>query len=357
MVSPFSDLPNDLIIKILSLLPVESILKFKTVSKSWNQLLSSPFFATIHSLSSSPLSQPFPLFFSTIRDDSRIYYIRNTSTLSLQWLNFRGAGHLNCIACDNGIICFHCSFCSTELLFVGNPVTSKYRCLPGLGGLGEEFLVGNIGISFDPITQNFKILVRGRPKSEKAGAMPFEWRLFSSVNESWKTIQDPGYNLENVNSMVCVGNTCYVLSWTKLSLLAFDLERETVEELPNPVLISPKSSDRELSYRFSVPQKWGERVAMGEITGDLKLKMWVLCREREWVEVIVGNLQNFGLGIDDSLSPLLLVGETFFLHNANKNMMYAYNIKSGRLIMLQDNVSGQVDNLVLYQPTLFSCFL
>ncbi|KAL4188797.1 hypothetical protein AMTRI_Chr08g203870 [Amborella trichopoda] len=36
-----TDLPEDLMVKILSLLPIESILKFKYLPKLWNQLLSS----------------------------------------------------------------------------------------------------------------------------------------------------------------------------------------------------------------------------------------------------------------------------------------------------------------------------
>ncbi|KAL4190390.1 hypothetical protein AMTRI_Chr07g75420 [Amborella trichopoda] len=54
MTSFSEDLPNDLMTKILSLLPFESILRFKAVSKSLNQLLSSHSFARTHSLSSSP---------------------------------------------------------------------------------------------------------------------------------------------------------------------------------------------------------------------------------------------------------------------------------------------------------------
>ncbi|KAL4203481.1 hypothetical protein AMTRI_Chr01g128150 [Amborella trichopoda] len=49
-------------LNILTQLPLQSILNFKAISKSWNATLSSPSFATAHSLSSSPFSPTFPLF-------------------------------------------------------------------------------------------------------------------------------------------------------------------------------------------------------------------------------------------------------------------------------------------------------
>ncbi|ERM98228.1 hypothetical protein AMTR_s00095p00153460 [Amborella trichopoda] len=55
-------LPDDLMLNILSLLPIQSILNFKVISKSWNDILSSPSFATVHSFSPSPIFLTFTLF-------------------------------------------------------------------------------------------------------------------------------------------------------------------------------------------------------------------------------------------------------------------------------------------------------
>ncbi|KAL4186839.1 hypothetical protein AMTRI_Chr09g15950 [Amborella trichopoda] len=77
MGSLFRDLLDDLMIQTIALLSIESILRFKTITGSWNEPLSAPSFATTHFLS-SPLSQPFPLFFCPNKQ-GLIYYIMQNS--------------------------------------------------------------------------------------------------------------------------------------------------------------------------------------------------------------------------------------------------------------------------------------
>ncbi|ERM98218.1 hypothetical protein AMTR_s00095p00149310 [Amborella trichopoda] len=107
-----SALPDDLMLNILTQLPVQSILNFKAISKSWNATLSSPSFATAHSLSSSPISQTLPLFVS----DRRICYIpplprclsvypNDTQPQLLKHLPDGAA--VDYLATCNGLICFY----------------------------------------------------------------------------------------------------------------------------------------------------------------------------------------------------------------------------------------------------------
>ncbi|KAI5440947.1 hypothetical protein KIW84_010424, partial [Lathyrus oleraceus] len=51
--SPITAVPDELIAEVLSLLTVKSLLRLKCVSKSWNSLISDPFFVKIHSHKSS----------------------------------------------------------------------------------------------------------------------------------------------------------------------------------------------------------------------------------------------------------------------------------------------------------------
>ncbi|XP_050902914.1 F-box/kelch-repeat protein At3g23880 isoform X2 [Lathyrus oleraceus] len=46
--SPVTAVPDELIAEVLSLLKVKSLLRLKCVSKSWNKLISDPFFVKIH---------------------------------------------------------------------------------------------------------------------------------------------------------------------------------------------------------------------------------------------------------------------------------------------------------------------
>ncbi|KAL4203489.1 hypothetical protein AMTRI_Chr01g104220 [Amborella trichopoda] len=101
-------LPDELMLKILTQLPVQSILNFKVISKSWNETLSSRSFATAHSRSSSPISPTFPLFVRNRR-------ISPTSEPLPDDASVDG------LATCNGLICFYDG--TSRSYYVGNPAT------------------------------------------------------------------------------------------------------------------------------------------------------------------------------------------------------------------------------------------
>lgn len=84
MVNPV--LPHELILEILSHLPVKPLLRFKCVCKSWNSLISDPQFAKLHLHRSSAKTADFTrlrFMFSTIILDSGRRYASSFSVSSL----------------------------------------------------------------------------------------------------------------------------------------------------------------------------------------------------------------------------------------------------------------------------------
>ncbi|ERN20451.1 F-box/kelch-repeat protein At3g23880 [Amborella trichopoda] len=148
MASLACNLPQELMINILVLLPVESILRFKAVCKSWNQLLSSHSFKIAHSISPST---------SYIFEDNRsLNYIDDASNSVSRKLRFHPQGGLRYRACGHGMVCLISSF--SHLFFIGNSATCKFRPLPSAG---DDFLLKTVGLYFQPSTCNFKILAMG----------------------------------------------------------------------------------------------------------------------------------------------------------------------------------------------------
>ncbi|KAI5440928.1 hypothetical protein KIW84_010409 [Lathyrus oleraceus] len=72
-------LPEELISEVLSLLKVKSLLRFKCVNKSWNSLISDPFFVKMHLIKSSP--NPHILLSSTYFSSTCNVGIHNPFTL------------------------------------------------------------------------------------------------------------------------------------------------------------------------------------------------------------------------------------------------------------------------------------
>ncbi|CAL9230407.1 unnamed protein product [Arabidopsis halleri] len=77
----FDEIPRDLVIEILARLPVKSVARFLTVSKSWATTIRSPEFIRCYPCGSS--SKPRTLIASSEPDFKREHHIYGTSSRSL----------------------------------------------------------------------------------------------------------------------------------------------------------------------------------------------------------------------------------------------------------------------------------
>ncbi|KAJ3702130.1 hypothetical protein LUZ61_005835 [Rhynchospora tenuis] len=129
MNSQIGFLPFDLIIQILSRLPSKSLLKFKSVCKSWYLLISSTHFTQLHFRFSSKtlqlVIQPPDPTDPNLEKLLLVDPFTPSPSLSLDFVD-------DCIkvrASSNGILC--CSSVKNKgVYFVCNPITREYRILP-----------------------------------------------------------------------------------------------------------------------------------------------------------------------------------------------------------------------------------
>ncbi|KAL4190386.1 hypothetical protein AMTRI_Chr07g24530 [Amborella trichopoda] len=329
-------------IRILSLLPVESILRFKSVSKAWNSFLSSPSFATTHSLSSSPVSTTFPLLVL----QNLICYSPPSQPLSLSkrtfslFASYSAPKHLNFIQKPN---------LDSFDLFVGNPATGKFVALPGPS---KYFILLTAGFDFDPISRNFKMAF-GYSSMDTAFQLG-EWFLFCSIARNWRPIQEiPIHSLELLcdyyhrygKKMVCIGNTFYTIyhdvTWDQIL-----------------------TSDNADKSNFFQIQLWNGRVSVVQILEGLVLKIWVLSEENNWVQVMQLDLESNMKTLSSSLDimhhhmrPVLLMGDTLFIRwMLNEENIIAYNVKSRtHQVILEGYCRHSVSDFQPYRPTLFAC--
>ncbi|KAL4203490.1 hypothetical protein AMTRI_Chr01g128190 [Amborella trichopoda] len=259
-------LPDDLMLNILSLLPIQSILNFKVISKSWNDILSSPSFATVHSFSPSPIFLTFTLFVDN--KSKRIFSLPPPpQSFSLYPNDTRPQ------------LRKHQPEDVSVRDMTANPTTCKYTVVPA--AVNYSYL-GVFGLGY---------------WSHKNGCHR-RWSLFSSLTRCWEIVEDPRLN-------------------SSPNLMAFDRNTKTWDSIPPPGGLSYPCS--RLEHRILIcrchlrVQIWGDRVCVFNISHDLELKMWVLNRDmRNWELVLKAGLQNlkkFGCG----LYPLILVGNTFFI--------------------------------------------
>ena len=131
-------LPDDIILKILSKLPAKAILRFKCVCKLWSNIVDSPSLANLHLnegvekprllwLVSRPSSRVSNLL--TYKDDER--YLRINSVLFKKKSNSK---YFSLVGSCNGILCFlnDCLPHDKEKAFLFNPlrqqVLQSHRC-------------------------------------------------------------------------------------------------------------------------------------------------------------------------------------------------------------------------------------
>ncbi|XP_058214532.1 F-box/kelch-repeat protein At3g23880-like [Rhododendron vialii] len=171
------DLPFEITVEILSRLPVKSLLRFKSVCKTWYDLIRNPDFIAKHLL--SPVTQnPTPLLetgfnivtqnheISLIYDDGFNYGPINLLFPFLDMRNYDGTwdfegddDYFSIGGICNGLVCVSLSWFGYPL-FLCNPSTRQFREIPN-SKWGNEHLNGiqvSFGFGFHPSANDYKLI-------------------------------------------------------------------------------------------------------------------------------------------------------------------------------------------------------
>ncbi|KZV16620.1 hypothetical protein F511_12076 [Dorcoceras hygrometricum] len=239
------NLSEDVIVEILSKLPVKSLVRFRCVCKSWYVLVRDPTFITKHykNLSSKEGDHLLVIKRDNITNGRVVSLLKNGRDIAFgdrELPPFFNAtfGHVRLIGPCNGIVAlygFH------DNIALWNPIIGDLKLLlasqlPRL--CHAKIRGGDLGIGFDPITNDFKvvqILFCVCPESHLTSQV----EIYSSKTNSWKkhgSSMPANIMYYNTWSMVYKNETfCW---WAQDSstevILSFNMSQEIFETTPLP---------------------------------------------------------------------------------------------------------------------------
>ncbi|GMI79441.1 hypothetical protein like AT3G06240 [Hibiscus trionum] len=174
-------MPVEVIIEILKRLPVKSVVRFRSVCKSWNTLFTHPCFISAHLQASLSNNTPF-LLLDYIKNGKYDYFLHYDidgfeEFKQLQFSPFGDAADSLVVGSCNGLICVFLFYPDNDMNFVlWNPSIQKYISLP------EPTIPDVWSYGFDPRTNDYKLFI----VEAKRVCSCFE--LFSLNGNCWKRV-------------------------------------------------------------------------------------------------------------------------------------------------------------------------
>lgn len=240
-------LPEDVIVEILSRLPVLSLIRFRSVCKSWNAILNNPSFINKHhqTISSKEGSEILLVsrrdnvthkrVISILRNDENAHSV--DQDLPTSWKNM--FGHVRLVGPCNGIVCLY-GFPDNIALW--NPMIRDFKILPPSQvprSPDSKVRGGDIGIGFDSRTGDLKVMqILFCVSIDRR--LVYEVEIYSSRTNSWRKYEEivpANIMYYNLWSMVYKNEVfCW---WAQDSskaevILSFDMSKEVFEKTPLP---------------------------------------------------------------------------------------------------------------------------
>ncbi|KAL3628801.1 hypothetical protein CASFOL_027847 [Castilleja foliolosa] len=158
-----SVLPEDVMLCILTRLPVKTILRFKSVCKPWRDLFSSPEFRKLHhsQFSSDPKNQSFivHIFSEDCGNPKNQFSIFNIESskkkpmiLDLPFAHTQKDNEFFTVGCCNGLVCIY----RGHDIVLWNPAMKLFKTVP-IKKSGP-FLMVSLGFGYDAEAADFKVV-------------------------------------------------------------------------------------------------------------------------------------------------------------------------------------------------------
>ncbi|GJU54826.1 F-box protein-like protein isoform X1 [Tanacetum coccineum] len=180
---------TDLLIEILLRLPVISLLLFKSVSKHWLSLITSPNFTLRRSLIPN-IDPPSGLFFRFIYQQDYLYDlirldIRIPATSSRFETNMEGSNAYILEACNGLLLCY----VHPDKYYVYNPSINLFKMLPQCNDLSLEpsKIAGHMKMAFDPTKSPHYKVVHSTIIGDDHFVSSIQIHTYSSQTRNWSS--------------------------------------------------------------------------------------------------------------------------------------------------------------------------
>ncbi|KAL3849066.1 hypothetical protein ACJIZ3_010948 [Penstemon smallii] len=240
-------LPEDIILEILSRLPVKSLIRFRCVCKSWNTLPNNSRFITNHFRTFSSIEGSEFLLVSRrevttnkrvvslMKNDGNDTFVDQNLQLFLN-VEF---GHVRLIGPCNGVICLY-GFPDNIALW--NPMLRDFKILPRSQvprPSGSKVRGGDLGFGFDSTTRTFKVMqILFCISTDR---LIYHVEIYYSNTNSWRKFErviPANIMFINIWSMVYKNETfCWWANdWENYDemILSFDMRKEIFKKTPFP---------------------------------------------------------------------------------------------------------------------------
>ncbi|XP_050378217.1 F-box/kelch-repeat protein At3g23880-like [Argentina anserina] len=302
--------PEDIVVDILSRLPVKSLIRFRRVSKRWRSIVSDPQFAKLQ-------------FQNTTQGRRRLVYLlddSNIETLDLEppsrwWASIR---KLTCpfehedqkrhrvmvVGSCNGLVCLStriCSLASMTSIYIWNPSTGFSLKLPDPGFPDYiNRMSMYCGFGYLPATGDYKALVAAY-NDDQWGTL--QVRVFSTRAGIWKQIESPfrpssypvrKYITDDAATVLGVTFHWIIDYFSQRSVIhAFDLVKEEFREMNGFHLLQTLDCFGGCLYGF----------CKGLYDSSLCIELWVM--REYWVSDSWTKL--YRIVLSDQVDPGMLV--------------------------------------------------
>ncbi len=245
-----SSLPEEVILEILSRLPVKPLLRFRCVSKPWLARIDTPEFIKLHLKQSLKTNTNRSLilrggYLYSTDFDSLDRAIELDHPLKTPHLGTEILGSCN------GLLCL---YNGEEDVVLWNPSTRKYKKLPVTimefphdGFCVCQFVI--YGFGYDEKSDDYKVVRLVQFYADDNDLWESEVKVYSLKNDSWNRVQDCPYYLYNpCSSGTLASGALHWLVNPKVKsdrtnlILAFDLAVEEYRLVPQPDFYDKNSS-------------------------------------------------------------------------------------------------------------------
>ncbi|PWA90773.1 F-box associated domain, type 1 [Artemisia annua] len=309
------DLPPNVMVDILSRLPVKTIIHCKCVCKNWQKIVLDSYFANYH-LSRSPkglmiqhnyeehmggYSKPNVLKWVEIEDEQDYHRLQHDPVMCLD-LNiapiFQEAQLLQ-VGSVNGLICLWEYGPRVDNTYICNPITREYMILPRQQYYREGYATIVYGFGVSLRTNDYKVIRTFEgdiPPDQTSRSRPslLEAEVYTLGTGQWRSLGHIPYWLCGYFGPFLNGHVHWIVvdKDSPEELCAFDFDSETFKLFPSP----PSEAIEESQIHF---------VSLGVLNGclsqsdtfDSQFTIWVMKEygiKKSWHKEVV---------IKESISP------------------------------------------------------
>ncbi|KAM3696627.1 hypothetical protein ACJW30_06G054900 [Castanea mollissima] len=233
-----SNLPRELIVDILSRLPVKSLCRFKCVSKPWRTLISHPDFVKTHLHRAQFKRLILASNDSLYSIDHETSFENDVVAVALDYFPLdqnHQSYPIEMIGSCNGLLCLKPQ---PNTFFVFNPATHESARIPDAPTpFGFDHAILAHGFGYAPSIDDYKLVKAvNAPLVAVFSLRTSAWKLvegfhYKKPTELWEGPLPCGTNLNGALHWVfklCGGNECVIA--------AFDLETDTFRDMPVPAI-------------------------------------------------------------------------------------------------------------------------